>query len=484
MAITTIPWDDGSGDYITLTYPSASGEQTVVVSSDANSGSTSRTKTVTFNAFGVSPVVLTIVQEGVPEEYIVFADPAVEQICVAKWGDGVGLKPSQAAQVTTLDNAFQNKTNITSFDELQYFTGLTSLYQQFSGSTLQKVTLPAGIEFVNSNTYRRIFYNCTSLQDVDLSDFSRTGSGVTAQSNMFYNCSALTTVRFQSIEQMNGLVRSGTSSTTDMPFGYNTGAHYVYLNGVELKDLVIPSTITVINPGAFYRFNRLTSVTIHSSVTSIGSGAFDGCSGIVNMTVNAAIELNIRNTLGGSSNTSYIGDGTGTLYLAGNVSNANNPCYISFKKIVINGNYSKGSASITTNHKAEQLRIGGNYATTATGWNSIIAITSNALAFFEVMGTISAGYQGCVLGSDVATYMIDGLIEHLGYSGIACSPTLAGASYSRIHKIYVGDGTSAAHDNAILAQYAADSDWSAYTSKLDTWYNYVNDPDANQDYIN
>ena len=35
MAVTTIPWGDGSGDNIYLTYPSASGDQTIQVSSDA-----------------------------------------------------------------------------------------------------------------------------------------------------------------------------------------------------------------------------------------------------------------------------------------------------------------------------------------------------------------------------------------------------------------------------------------------------------------
>ena len=61
MATTTIPWGDGSGDNIYLTYPSASGDQTVEVTSDANTGS-ARSKTVTFSASGVSPVSLTINQ--------------------------------------------------------------------------------------------------------------------------------------------------------------------------------------------------------------------------------------------------------------------------------------------------------------------------------------------------------------------------------------------------------------------------------------
>lgn len=58
MATTTIPWGDGSGDNIYLTCPSASGDQTVEVSSDANTGS-ARTKVVTFTS-GVGGIVRTL----------------------------------------------------------------------------------------------------------------------------------------------------------------------------------------------------------------------------------------------------------------------------------------------------------------------------------------------------------------------------------------------------------------------------------------
>ena len=61
MATTTIPWSDGSGDNIYLTYPSASGDQTVTVSSDANAGTSSRTQTVTFTAGSISKA-LTVIQ--------------------------------------------------------------------------------------------------------------------------------------------------------------------------------------------------------------------------------------------------------------------------------------------------------------------------------------------------------------------------------------------------------------------------------------
>ena len=62
MATTTIPWGDGSGDSIYLTYPSASEDQTVLVSSDANTGG-ARTKTITFTT-GHIDRRLTVIQGG------------------------------------------------------------------------------------------------------------------------------------------------------------------------------------------------------------------------------------------------------------------------------------------------------------------------------------------------------------------------------------------------------------------------------------
>lgn len=70
MATTTIPWNDGSGDNIYLTYPSASGNQTVTVSSDANGGTSDRTKTITFSAGNVTKT-LTVLQEGIAYDALV-----------------------------------------------------------------------------------------------------------------------------------------------------------------------------------------------------------------------------------------------------------------------------------------------------------------------------------------------------------------------------------------------------------------------------
>lgn len=75
MAITTIPWGDGSGDNIYLSAPSQTGDQSVSVTSDPNTGA-ARSKVVTFSASGVSPVSLTINQEAGVVEHTFTANPS------------------------------------------------------------------------------------------------------------------------------------------------------------------------------------------------------------------------------------------------------------------------------------------------------------------------------------------------------------------------------------------------------------------------
>ena len=63
------------------------------------------------------------------------------------------------------------------------------------------------------------------------------------------------------------------------------GARRLFLNGKEIRDLVIPDDVTVIGPCAFYNCSGLTSVTIPSSVTCISIDAFSGCSGLTSVTI-------------------------------------------------------------------------------------------------------------------------------------------------------------------------------------------------------
>ena len=62
-------------------------------------------------------------------------------------------------------------------------------------------------------------------------------------------------------------------------------AHHLYLNGEEIKDLIIPNSVRSIGDYAFVNCSGLTSVTIPNSVTEIGEGVFYGCSGLTSLTI-------------------------------------------------------------------------------------------------------------------------------------------------------------------------------------------------------
>ena len=103
-------------------------------------------------------------------EYIEFADAKVKEICVENWdtnGDGE-LSYEEAAAVTSLANVFQG-TDITSFDELQYFTGLTRLGKEefYEDTLLTSIVLPQTVTTISGGW---TFCGCTRLEKVILSD--------------------------------------------------------------------------------------------------------------------------------------------------------------------------------------------------------------------------------------------------------------------------------------------------------------------------
>ena len=59
----------------------------------------------------------------------------------------------------------------------------------------------------------------------------------------------------------------------------------LYIKGKEIKDLVIPDSVSCIGSEAFSGCSGLTSVTIPKSVTRIGDEAFRSCSGLTSVTI-------------------------------------------------------------------------------------------------------------------------------------------------------------------------------------------------------
>lgn len=65
--VTQVPWGDGSGEKIYLTYSASEGNQTVSVTSDAHAGYIERSKDITFTVTAGQTTItrtLTVVQSG------------------------------------------------------------------------------------------------------------------------------------------------------------------------------------------------------------------------------------------------------------------------------------------------------------------------------------------------------------------------------------------------------------------------------------
>ena len=190
---------------------------------------------------------------------IIFADANVKAICVANWDtneDGE-LSYTEAAAVTNLGEVFRENTEITSFEELQYFIGLTRI----SSSAFYGCSNLSGSLFIPNSVTRingSAFYGCSGLTGSLTIPNSVTSIGNSA----FYGCSGFT-----------GSLTIGNSVTTigDWAF-YNCSG----LTG----SLTIGNSVTTIGGWAFSGCSGLTgSLTIPNSVTTIGYGAFDVCSG-------------------------------------------------------------------------------------------------------------------------------------------------------------------------------------------------------------
>lgn len=152
-------------------------------------------------------------------ENILISDPWVKQICLSKWDfDGNGeLSYVEAKSISDIGLTFNNSL-IKSFDEFEFFQGITEIPDSafYSCSQLTKIRFPNGIKAIGKNAFKKTRISDISLPselkvigergfaESSLSKITLPDSLLSIKKEAFYHCS-LTSITIpksiKSIEQ-------------------------------------------------------------------------------------------------------------------------------------------------------------------------------------------------------------------------------------------------------------------------------------------
>ena len=258
-----------SGDLITVS----------VTASNTYQGGDATISNIQFATSESERVTMENVSLGINVSIISFADQNVKELCVAYWdtnGDGE-LDMAEAEAVKNLGGVygvFRNNRDITSFDELQYFTGLTSIGDGAFAycSSLTSITIPNSVTSIGNEA----FCGCSSLTSITIPN------SVTSIGNVaFSGCSSLTSITIgNSVTSIGWFAFENTAWYNNLSDGliYIGKVAYKYKGSMpENTSITIEQGTISIGYSAFNECVGLTSVTIPNSVMDIGTRAFSFC---------------------------------------------------------------------------------------------------------------------------------------------------------------------------------------------------------------
>ncbi|MBO7476630.1 MAG: leucine-rich repeat domain-containing protein [Salinivirgaceae bacterium] len=182
---------------------------------------------------------------------------------------------------TVTDNGVTYSVSSIGRCAFDYCSGLTSVTIPNSVNTigdcafagcygLTSLTIPGSVNTIGYGA----FYDCNGLTSVIIPN-----SVQIIEKQAFSGCDKLTRVEFHSVESLCKIKFAAIDSN---PLFHT---EHLYINGVEVTEVVIPEGVVSIGDYAFIGCKGLTSVIIPNSVTNIGLAAFFGCEGLVSIAI-------------------------------------------------------------------------------------------------------------------------------------------------------------------------------------------------------
>jgi len=266
---TAIRWFKADGNSsLTITPKAGYTLDNVYCNSDRVTADVTANTNGTFTYPLTDDAHISVVFKSVAEN-ILFADPNVKAICVANWdknSDGE-LSKAEAAAVTTLGTVFKNKADITSFDEFQYFTGLTAVEADaFYNASLTSIVLPNTITEIKLRAFSRT--RLTSIQFPE--------GLTTIGERAFDNAESLEYVKFpQSLEKID----------------------YYAFQATAIRHIFIPQNVTYIGDETANPFSgckKLVSIVVDERNGSFDSR--DNCNAIIRSVGTATVVVGCQST--------------------------------------------------------------------------------------------------------------------------------------------------------------------------------------------
>ena len=159
---------------------------------------------------------------------------------------------------------------------------VTSNPNYYSGN----VVIPASVTY-DGNSYNVTSIASNAFYGCNLTSIAIPSSVTSIGQSAFGNCYALTSVHISDITawcKINFYHDGGSLASNPLEY-----AHHLYLNGSEIKNLIIPNNVTSIGDFVFYKCWGLTSVTIPNNVISIGESAFAYCTGLTSVSLSNGV---------------------------------------------------------------------------------------------------------------------------------------------------------------------------------------------------
>jgi len=262
-----VTWTASSDQtWLTVSPGSATGNDTLTITAQANPTASIRTALVTISSAGIASQTITVTQIGSPKSITVTAGGLSSALTIAELNGIIELIITGTIDARDFKTMRDKMPLLTKLDlsatTILAYTGIEGTFGVTNNNYPAK-TIPL-YAFYSISTYK----GKQTLTSVIL-PLTATSIGDYA----FSNCSSLTSLTLP----------SSTATIGSYAFEYCIG----------LTSVIIPSSITTIGEQAFYSCTGLTSLILPSSITTIGRYAFSSCTSLKVIKVLSSVPVNL-----------------------------------------------------------------------------------------------------------------------------------------------------------------------------------------------